>query len=287
MDEPFGYCLNTATIRGHRLGIVEQVELAAAAGYGGIEPWIDDIEAYRDAGGSLRDLRRRIADAGLTVAGAVGFAEWIVDNPKRRAAGLEQARRDMDIVRRIGGTHIASPPAGATKRRGLSPLVAAERYRALLEVGERAGVVPVLELWGFSRPLSRLGEVAMVAMETGRRDARVLLDVYHIYKGGSDYAGLTLLRGEALPVLHMNDYPARPPRARITDAHRVYPGDGVAPLRQILRDLRAIGFTGWLSLELFNPAYYAQPAPKVAGRGLSKMKAAVRKALGSGKSRRK
>ncbi|MGB2820836.1 MAG: sugar phosphate isomerase/epimerase, partial [Phycisphaerae bacterium] len=61
MDEPFGYCLNTATIRGHGLGIVEQVELAAAAGYGGIEPWIDDIEAYRDAGGSLRDLRKRIA----------------------------------------------------------------------------------------------------------------------------------------------------------------------------------------------------------------------------------
>ena len=41
----------------------------------------------------------------------------------------------------------------------------------------------------------------------------------------------------------------------IADADRVYPGDGVAPIKQILRDLRAIGFRGMLSLELFNREY--------------------------------
>ena len=42
----------------------------------------------------------------------------------------------------------------------------------------------------------------------------------------------------------MNDYPAEPPRDAITDAHRVYPGDGVAPLKEMLRDLRGLGFRG-------------------------------------------
>ena len=279
MSEPFGYCLNTGTIRGHKLGIVQEVELAAAAGYDAIEPWIDEIQSYQQAGGSLRDLRRRIADAGLKVPSAIGFARWLADQRSRRARGLEEARRDMELVRRIGGTGIAAPPAGMIKRKGLSPFVAAERYRALLDVGRRAGVVPILELWGFSTCLSRLGEVAMAAIEAGRDDACLLLDVYHIYKGGSDFAGLKAFPGHVVRVLHMNDYPARPSRRRITDAHRVYPGEGIAPLRQVLRDLHATGFRGWLSLELFNREYYKQPAPKVARTGLAKMKAAVRKAI--------
>jgi sugar phosphate isomerase/epimerase len=79
----------------------------------------------------------------------------------------------------------------------------------------------------------------------------------------------------------MNDYPAQPPRAEITDAHRVYPGDGVAPLRELLRDLRRIGFRGALSLELFNREYWTQDALAVARTGLEKMRAVVRSSLNS------
>jgi hypothetical protein len=66
---------------------------------------------------------------------------------------------------------------------------AAERYRALLEIGAEIGVTPQVEVWGFSTALSRLGETAFVAIESGRDDACILPDVYHIYKGGSDFAG--------------------------------------------------------------------------------------------------
>ena len=51
----------------------------------------------------------------------------------------------------------------------------------------------------------------------------------------------------------MNDYPAVPPRDTIGDRDRVMPGDGIAPLTQILRDLLANGSRAVLSLELFNP----------------------------------
>jgi len=33
-NDPFGYCLNTSTIRGANLNIVEEVEIAAKTGYG-------------------------------------------------------------------------------------------------------------------------------------------------------------------------------------------------------------------------------------------------------------
>jgi 2-keto-myo-inositol isomerase len=278
-SEPFRYCLNTSTIREQKVGIVREVEIAAEAGYSGIEPWIRDLDAYVQGGGSLADLRKRIADAGLTVESAIGFAQWIAEDDTARAQGLEEARRTMDIVAQIGGTRIAAPPAGATDLPVLDLFRVAERYRALLEIGQQIGVAPQVEVWGFSKNLSRLGETTFVAIESGHPAACILPDVYHIHKGGSDFAGLNILSGQAVHVFHVNDYPADPPRDTITDAHRVYPGDGIAPLDAIFRTLRDTGFRGALSLELFNRDYWRQDPLQVARTGLEKTRAAVARAL--------
>src|SRR5258708_33800501 len=121
-----------------------------------MEPWVDSLEDYAKSGGAVADLRRRIADSGLTVEGAIGFPEWIVDDDARRAKGMERAKREMDLVAQLGGRRFAAPPAGATDTPGLSWQKAAERYLALLEAGEQAGIGPQLELWGFSKNLNRL-----------------------------------------------------------------------------------------------------------------------------------
>jgi sugar phosphate isomerase/epimerase len=278
-SEPFRYCLNTSTLRGQKLPLIEEIEIAANAGYNGIEPWIEELDRYVAEGGSLPDLGKRIRDLGLTVENAIGFFDWIVDDAEQRARGLEEARRNMEIMQQIGGKYLAAPPMGATDRTDLDLLCAAERYRTLLELGDQMGVVPVVEVWGFSRTLCRLGEAALVAIESGHPKACILADVYHLYKGGSDPAGLRLLRGEALPLMHVNDYPALPVRAEIGDGDRVYPGDGIAPLTTIFRDLREIGFQGALSLELFNETYWKQDALSVAREGLEKTRAAVQKSL--------
>lgn len=271
----FKFCLNTSTIRGQKLTLAERIDIAAAAGYDGIEPWIREIDEHLQSGGKLSDLKKQIADHGLVVASAIGFANWLVDDAAARVKGLETAKRDMDLLSQIGGIRIAAPPAGATNVENLNLFAAAERYAKLLELGESMGVTPQLELWGFSKAISRLGELMFVATETGRRDACVLPDVYHIYKGGSDFSGLRMIDGAAMHAFHMNDYPSDPPRETIKDADRVYPGDGVAPLGQILRDLHSTGFHGMLSLELFNPGYWQQDATLVAKTGLAKMQAAV------------
>lgn len=277
--EPFGYCLNTSTIREQKLALAEEIDLAARAGYNAIEPWIRELDQHVQGGGSLDDLGRRIGDLGLTVESAIGFFDWAVDDDARRQKGLDEAKRNMDLVRRIGGTRLAAPPSGATDRADLDLRRVAERYRALLELGEAAGVVPQVEVWGFSRTLGRLSEAAFVAIESGHPSACILPDVYHLYRGGSNFGGLRLLGGNSMHVFHVNDYPAEPRRADLTDAHRVYPGDGVAPLKDLLRTLRDIGFRGVLSLELFNRDYWKQDALAVARTGLEKMRAVVRAAL--------
>jgi sugar phosphate isomerase/epimerase len=258
----------------------KEIEIAAKAGYNAIEPWVHKIHEYAGSGGNLKDLRKHIGDLGLTVESAISFFRWIVDDDNERAGGLEQAKRDMDILAQIGGKRIAAPPAGATREPGLNLLKAAERYRMLLEIGDKIGVVGQIELWGSSKNLHRLGQCMFVVIESGHPKACLIPDVYHIYRGGSDFTGLKLLSANAIRVFHLNDYPADPPRNKISDRDRVMPGDGIAPLTQILRDLYANRSQAVLSLELFNPTYWKQDPLKVAKIGLDKMKTAVSKALG-------
>lgn len=142
-------------------------------------------------------------------------------------------------------------------------------------MGDEIGVVPQVEVWGSSRTLSRLGEAAFVAMESMHPHACILPDVYHLYRGGSGLGGVKLLSPSAIHVFHFNDYPANPTREKLTDADRVYPGDGTAPLKALLEDLAAGGFHVMLSLELFNRKYWAQDPLTVARTGLEKMKALV------------
>lgn len=281
---PFRYCLNTSTVRecqyqGKQVDIVGEVEIASKAGYTGIEPWINELDTYVKNGGSLSDLRKRIADAGLTVESAIGFAAFLAEDDNERRKGLEEAKRCMGLVHDIGGTRIAAPPVGVTNKSGLDPLKLADRYRALCELGQKEGILPQLELWGFSQTLCRMGEVAFVGIEAAHPSACFLLDIYHIFKGGSDFEGLAMFAGSRMHNFHVNDYPADPPRDKISDAHRVYPGDGVAPLGKIFRTLRDNGYKGVVSLELFNRDYWKQDAFEVAKTGLQKTKDAVAKAF--------
>jgi sugar phosphate isomerase/epimerase len=274
----FRYCLNMSTIRGQNRSADEEIDIAARAGYDAIEPWLRKLHEYAASGGSLKDLRKRIEDNGLTVESAIGFAPWIVDDDAQRAQGLEEAKRDMAVIAQLGGKRIAAPPAGVPRGQHVSLTDAAVRYRKLLEIGQEIGVTPQVEMWGANPSIGSVGAAVFVAIESGHPQACFLGDVYHAYKGGSNFEGLKLLSPQALQVFHFNDYPADPPRETIGDEHRVYPGDGIAPLKEILQTFQGVGATPVLSLELFNREYWKQDPLEVARSGLQKMKDAVAKA---------
>jgi sugar phosphate isomerase/epimerase len=274
--DAFRFGLNTSTIRGQKLSIVEEIAIASKAGYQAVEPWLDELERYVAEGGSLEDLAKRFRDAGITVESAIGFFEWIVDDPERRRKGTEACKRGMELVHRIGGKRLAAPPVGATDRPLADLYRIAERYRAILELGDQIGVIPEVEIWGPSKTLGRLGEAAFVAIEAQHPKACILPDVYHLYRGGSDFGSVGLLGSKSFFVLHFNDYPEHRPRNQLTDADRVYPGDGAAPLPAVLSALSRGGFNVTLSLELFNRKLWRQNPLEVAKTGLEKMKALFR-----------
>lgn len=260
--------LNMSTIMGQKLGYIKEIEVAAAAGFRSCEIWMPTLEAYLKSGGTLKEARQRADDLGMKIQNAIGFAQWIVDDENVRAQGLEQMKREMDMLAQLGCPRTAAPPMGATQQAGLDLRKAAERYRTVLELGAQMGIRPILEMWGHSKNLSKVSEVLFVAAEAGHPDARLLLDVFHIYKGGSSVDALHVVGSDTVEIFHVNDYVTSIAPGQITDADRIYAGDGDAPIAKILNALKP----EVISLELFNKELYKQDPLTVAKNGLEKMK---------------
>ena len=255
--KPGKFSMNASTLRGYGLTLLEQVKAVAASGFCGYEPWLKDIRGAKESG-ELGEACRVARDAGVSFVNGIAFGQWVNPDPAVRAAGMEETKRDMALLAEMGCPNVAASMFGVQKPG--SPTVPkeaiAERYAAVLDLGQKMGVRPLLEYWGHSVNLSRLEDALEVLKMLNRPDAAILADVYHTYRGGGSFAAYRQLSAATLPVLHMNDYPANPPREQLVDADRVWPGDGVAPWKEIFANLDAAGAEPWLSIELFNPSYW-------------------------------
>lgn len=276
----FTFCLNTSTIMKQNVGLMTEIELAAKAGFDGIEIWMRTLEAFVKGGGKLADVKKKADDLGIVIEDSIGFAQWVVDNDEVRNKAIEQTKREMDMLAQIGCKRIAAPPTGATNEPGLDLRKAAERFNVVCELGKEMGVLPQLELWGFSKNLHLFGETLFVAAECGHPDAVILPDVYHLRRGGSPFEALEMINGSKIQMFHINDYPGNIEKSQLTDAMRVMPGDGDAPMDDILGTLNAKSVPIVLSLEIFNEDVWKMDAFEACKVGISKMKKVVKSAVG-------
>ncbi|GAA3983555.1 sugar phosphate isomerase/epimerase [Mucilaginibacter dorajii] len=272
-DSGFVYSLNMSTIRGQNLGFIKELEVAAKAGFTSVEIWLDTLQTYLQSGGSLTEAKKIINGLGLKVENAIGFAQWIVDDDATRQKALTQLQGEMDMLAKIDCHRIAAPPAGAIKLPLIGLNTIAERYSTIFKMGKQSGVIPQLEMWGGSVNLKQVSQVLYVVAACGDADARILLDVFHVYKGQSPVEGLAFVGDGALEIFHVNDYPAGISPEKISEPDRVYPGDGIAPIKQILKRAKHPDKPLIISCEVFNKGYYAQDALVVAKTALAKMKA--------------
>ncbi|MDP3072928.1 MAG: sugar phosphate isomerase/epimerase family protein [Opitutaceae bacterium] len=275
---PWPISLDTSTIRPASLR--DKVRIAAKAGYDAIEPWEWDLAPFEQQGGDLRELGREIRDLGLTVPSVIGLWNAIPETREAWEASLEATRNRMRMAAAIGAQHIQVVPG--PRHQIVDLKWAAARYRDLLEIGiNEFNLIPAmvfLKLWKL--PV-RLGEAAAIALDADHPKAKIIPDVYHMHIGGSGFHSLKHIRGDFIAIFQFNDAPNTPSIDQLTDEHRIYPGDGILPLTQCLRDLHAIDYRGCISLELYNPNYWKEDLQQVAETGLRKTLAVIHAAVGS------
>lgn len=268
----FKFCLNTSTISGQKASVKKYIEIASQAGYDGVELWVRDVLAYKKEGNSLKQLKKFLDDSHIVVYDAIGFAPWMVEDEVQRKAGFSQMKDEMEMMSELGCVRIAAPSSGVPANVPLDLFKIGERYKQLLDLGRQTGVMPQLEFWGGSPVFYSLGQALMVAAIANDPDVHILPDVYHLFRGGSGFDSLKMINGRILDIIHFNDFVSTIPREQQKDENRVYPGDGIAPFKEIITDLSNMGGTKILSLELFNKEYYKQESLVIAKTGLSKMR---------------
>lgn len=263
----FRYCLNSSTIRPAPL--LDKIRIAGETGYEAIELWHDDMDTFLAQGGSLADIRHALADQGLHVPTTIYLKGWLETSGDAHRQEMDECRRKMDHAAAVGAVHvIAGPPAGKADR-----VQGGRNYRELLEEGLKRGVRPAMEFLGFVDEYNRIEDALEIMDRSGHPDATIVLDPFHIFRGGGSLESIASLPGARIAISHFNDTPASPPRVEQHDRDRVMPGDGHLDLRRYLQLLSGTGYDRWLSLELFSEELWNGDPREAARIGLEKMKA--------------
>lgn len=271
---PWPICLDTYTIL--PASLEDKVEFAAKAGYDAIEPWDRELIQYEKDGGDVKKLGERIKELGLFVPSVIGLWNAIPPNEEDFQASLEGTRNRMRLAKALGSEHIQTIPN--TVGEGYDIKRVAKRYRQVIEIGiNEFGLKPSL-VFVTHFPLKTMGQAMQVALDANHPEASIIPDTYHMYIGGGGFEGLKLMNGDAISIFQFADAPGFLPADQLQDKHRVFPGDGILPLPEILRDLYATGFRGCISLELYNPDYHKRDLLEVAQEGFEKTLAVIKKA---------
>lgn len=271
---PWPICLDTATIR--PASLEEKVNIAAEAGYDAIEPWDGELADYEEAGGDLEELGARIKELGLFVPSVIGLWNALPPADTDFEESLEGTRNRMRMAKAIGSEHIQTIPN--TVGDGYEVQQIAKRYRQVIEIGqEEFGIDPALVFVKFF-PLKTMGQAMAVALDANHPDALIIPDTFHMYISEGGFEGLKLMKGDAIAIFQFADAPDTKPPTDLVDEDRVFPGDGILPLPDILKDLYETGFTGCVSLELYNPGYHERNLLEVAQEGLQKTLAVIKEA---------
>jgi 2-keto-myo-inositol isomerase len=244
------------------------IRAASLAGYDLIELWAKKMEAYL-LDHSLDDLRMLLTESHIKPL-AINSVEFVTFN-----AAWEKANT-MQMIARYArmADHLSCPfivlvpsprPEGTTNREVLD-----ESVRVLLEISDRFKDFRVrfaFEFLGFRWcSVSTLEEDFAIVKAVNRENIGMVLDTFHFYAGGSSIGAIRNVAPEKIFILHINDA-EKLPKSELQDAHRLFPGEGVIPLREMVAGLKNIHYDGPVSLEMFRPAYWSLPPEEVARKG--------------------
>jgi 2-keto-myo-inositol isomerase len=261
-------CLNTSTIQ--PLALSRKIELIAKAGFRHVELWNNEIDDHlQTTGESLKDVHNRLADHGLQVEGIVAMMGWADATDDQLPGVLEECRRRAGQAAGVGSRSIVvSPPMGK-----VSPGHFKSRFELVKEVANHFHLKPYLEFLGFTEQYHTLDSVLDCARQYPLGEVPIVGDSFHLIRGGGSLEEILKLKPEELGIFHINDLPAVPAFSEQTDYDRVMPGDGVVDLQAAVRYIKQMGYSGAVSLELFNRTLWADDPESVLKRGFEQLTA--------------
>lgn len=247
--------LNGATTM--RASLVEDIEAASTAGFECLEIWAAKLRKFL-ASQTTVELTGLLAARGLEVYSINSIEHITFRNAERHMALLDECEELCRIAAEIACPYIVVVPGPLPANRSRAEVVA-ESVRVLTELSIIAAhyhVSLAFEFLGQADCSVQTLELAdRIVKEVGRPNVGLVIDSFHFYAGGSTIESINALDAERLFIFHINDAEDLP-REQLEDRHRLLPGLGILPLREIVGALAGIGYNRVTSVEIFRPEYW-------------------------------
>jgi 2-keto-myo-inositol isomerase len=248
--------LNGATTM--KADLATDIRAAAAAGFDYHEIWAAKLRRFLHEN-SAGDLKALFAENGIKPLSINSIEHATLREPEAYAQIKAECEELSSIAETIGCPYIVVvpgklPPGGMSSYEVIEESVGV--LRELASISERHGVGLAFEFLGETDCSVQTLELAEeIAVKVNRRNIGLVLDSFHFYTGGSTIKMIEALDPARLFIFHIDDAEDLP-REQLTDAHRLLPGLGILPLKEMLAAFKRIGYDANASVEIFRPEYW-------------------------------
>ena len=248
--------LNGATTM--RASLETDIHVAQAAGFDFLEIWAAKLRTFLHHRTSS-ELNEIIANSGVPPL-SINSIEHITF---RDAHAYESIKDQCAELGRIAETIKCPfivvvpgrvPEGGITRAEVISESVRV--LQELCDIAARHGVALAFEFLG--QPdcsVPTLGLAHEIVQASDRPNLGLVIDSFHFYAGGSTIEMIEAVDPKLIYVFHINDA-ENLPREQLEDRHRLLPGLGILPLREMIAAFRKIGYDKVASVEIFRPEYW-------------------------------
>ncbi|MFP6847298.1 MAG: 3-dehydroshikimate dehydratase QuiC [Pseudomonas sp.] len=243
----------------------EKLEAIAAAGFDGVEIFENDLLYYA---GSPRDVRKMCADLGLAITLFQPFRDFEGCRRDRLEKNLDRAERKFDLMQELGTDLVLVCSNVAADSLGDEQILVDD----LRLLGERAGARNLrigYEALAWGRHVNTWQQVWNIVRQADHPALGVLLDSFHTLSLKGDPQAIADIPGDKIFFVQMADAPILAMDVLEWSRHfRCFPGQGEFDLAGFLAPILKSGYSGPLSLEIFNDGFRAAPPRANAADGL-------------------
>jgi len=243
----------------------EKLEAIAAAGFDGVEIFENDLLYYD---GSPRHVRQICADLGIAITLFQPFRDFEGCRRDRLQRNLERAERKFDLMQELGTDLVLVCSNSAADSLGEENILLDD----LSALAERAGARQLrigYEALAWGRHVNTWQQVWNLVKQIDHPALGVLLDSFHTLSLKGDPSAIAQIPGDKIFFVQMADAPLLAMDVMEWSRHfRCFPGQGEFDLPGFLAPILKSGYTGPLSLEIFNDGFRAAPPRANAADGL-------------------
>ncbi|KTT23969.1 bifunctional sugar phosphate isomerase/epimerase/4-hydroxyphenylpyruvate dioxygenase family protein [Pseudacidovorax intermedius] len=239
----------------------QKLEAVAAAGFDGVELFEPDFTHFPGMAGALG---RMAADLGLTIDLFQPFRDFEAMPPGLFARSLDRAERKFDLMQAMGAPLMLccsnTSPLSVDE-----PELAAEQLHALAERAARRGLRVGFEALAWGRHTARYGQAWDIVRRADHPALGLILDSFHTLSLRDDPAAIADIPGDKIFFLQMADAPLLSMDVlQWARHHRVFPGQGDFDVVGFYEQVLLAGYSGPLSLEIFNDMFRETPNRRTA-----------------------